>query len=697
MNTVCPLDGYWERQGMLKLLEIKDSDIRIMTLEQGRDAVDKGIHIGGAMSATVPLVAIYYGGIIQADVADPTRLGQDLFILSKGHAVAALASIYADLGYFPRSVLKNSRSMESILNGHPGPLLPGIHIPTGPMGQGMPVAQGLALVGKDSPNFDVFAVTGDGELQEGTIWEAVMYSAVKRLDNLCVIVDKNEGQLDDATKPVFPMPDVDRWFESFGYRVFDVDGTQYGPVWEALKEFKHGARDGRPTAIISRNKKGMGGLSQLMIKHKVVLPDEIAEQELALQRDLRDSRARELVELFDRLSAEENGEATQARLLKAARAMNLEVAAGKGKAAAVKAIQNPVRIRPAASRDKKIRYAPEQLPELDRDREYAASSIITTGMSVFAKDRRVASVDADLSTTSGLQAGVGGVDRRRAHNTGVAEANMMCIGEAYAVLGYNTWVSTFCPFFNFNVFRRIAINQQERLEAMAMKDSWLSEGHGLDLTFLATAPNFETKTNGATHMGNDDTEIFKGIAHLKIIDVSCPYQLLGIMKWIMEGNKGLNYVRIMRSPSRVLYDRDFLFAYGRGYVLRESPEDKAVLVSSGRGVHELLKTADTLEQSGIMVKVVDMPSIDEALLLKLYDSGKPLIVAEQNNGYIFSEFQKLLFKRGQAIDPSRLTAVNTLDGQGKPQFIHSGTYEQLIEKFGLAPAQLAESLKRLID
>ena len=189
MNVDRQLVVYLEHQGMLKLLEIKDSDIRIMTLEQGRDAVDKGIHIGGAMSATVPLVAIYYGGIIRADVMDPTRLGQDLFVLSKGHAVATLASIYADLGYFDRSLLKNSRSVDSILNGHPGPLLPGVHIPTGPMGQGMPVAQGLAIVGKDSPNFDVFTVTGDGELQEGTIWEGVMYSAVKRLDNLCVIVD----------------------------------------------------------------------------------------------------------------------------------------------------------------------------------------------------------------------------------------------------------------------------------------------------------------------------------------------------------------------------------------------------------------------------------------------------------------------------------------------------------------------------
>jgi transketolase C-terminal domain/subunit len=152
----------------------------------------------------------------------------------------------------------------------------------------------------------------------------------------------------------------------------------------------------------------------------------------------------------------------------------------------------------------------------------------------------------------------------------------------------------------------------------------------------------------------------------------------------------------MRSPSGVIYDRDFLFSFGRGYVVKESAEDKAVLVSSGRGVHEALAAAEALEESGIKVKVVDMPSVDKALLLKLCDSGKPLVIAEQNNGFILSEYQKLLFTLGKAVDPSRFMAINTLDEQGKPQYIHSGTYQQLIDKFGLSPAQLAESLKKLI-
>src|SRR6478672_9579518 len=210
------------RKAILKLLAIKDSDIRILNFEQSRDAVDKGLHSGGAASAVIPLVTLFYGGFIHIDVADPTRRGQDLFVLSKGHAVAALASIYAEFGYFDKSVLKNSRSYESILNGHPGPVLPGIHLATGPMGQGFSVAQGLAIAGRTSPRFDAYCLCGDGEMQEGPIWEAVMYAGQKHLDNLCVMVDRNNGQLDMANRMVFPMPDLERVFESFEWQVHSV-------------------------------------------------------------------------------------------------------------------------------------------------------------------------------------------------------------------------------------------------------------------------------------------------------------------------------------------------------------------------------------------------------------------------------------------------------------------------------------------
>jgi transketolase len=695
--VVIKSDNYLFQTGLCKLLEIKDSDIRITTLMQCHDAVDKGIHIGGAFSATIPLVSLFYGGTIKLDIEDPTRRGQDMFVLSKGHAVATMASIYADLGYFPNSVLKNSRSIDSILKGHPGPILPGVHVSTGPLGQGLSVAEGFALVGKMNPHFDVFCMTGDGELQEGSIWEAMMFSGYKKLDNLCVIVDKNEGQLDDTKQLIVPLVDLDKKCMSFGWRVFNIDGTQYGPVIEALQTFKYTPRDGRPTLIVCRTKKGYGGFSNFMRGHKVTIPDALLEQEIALQKQRQASRISEFLGYYNELGSEEDGGAIREKLATAAREMNLDMTVTDGKVGEIKPLIFAPKTKRAPDRDKKIQYDATLLPKLDRAKEYSAASVVTMSMKVFARDPRVVSLDADLGSTSGLEAGVGFLDVSRALNVGVAEANMMGIGEAFAAMGYNTWASTFCPFFDWRVMRRIAIGYQERLEAMEMKDGWLSEGHGLDLTFLATAPNFETKTNGATHMGNDDTQVFSQIAHLKIIDISCPNQLIGAMKWIMEGNKGLVYMRIMRSPSEVIYDNTFKFEFGKAYKLRESADDRAVIVSSGRGVHEAIAAAIELEQSGIAVGVVDMPSIDELFLLDLYGSGKLIVVAEQNNGYIWSAYMKTLFKSQRTVDTARVVAINALDSDGQPQFIHSATYSQLLDRFGLSPSRLAETVRQRIN
>ncbi|MEO5740676.1 MAG: transketolase [Vicinamibacterales bacterium] len=683
------------REGILKLLAIKDSDIRLLTLEQCRDAVDKSLHAGGAFSATIPLVTLYYGGFIDVDVADPTRPGQDLFVLSKGHAVAALASIYAELGYIDRSVLRNSRSFASILNGHPGPVLPGIQIATGPMGQGLSVAQGFALAGRVSPRFDAYALCGDGEMQEGPIWEAVMFAGQKHLDNLCVMIDRNNGQLDLANRMIFPMPDLEAVFTSFNWEVHSVDATQYNGLYAALEQFRFGPRNGKPMAIICHGTKGHGALSDFLNKHKVTVPDRLLEQEMALQGDQRRDRASEFIAFYDRLRDYPDGGLLQEALVEFAGQMRLDVQRTAGDTPSVAQVIGPVVTTRVPPRNKRIEYDAALLPVLDRSKEYAASDVVTAAMKVFARDSRVVSIDADLATTSGLEAGVAAVDQRRALNVGVAEANMMGIGEAFAALGCNTWISTFCPFYDWKVLRRIAVGQQERHEAMAAENGWLSEGHGLDLTMLATAANFETRTNGATHMGNDDNLTFDAVAHLKIIDVSCPQQMLALMKWVMAGNRGLLYVRVMRTPSAVLCDAGYQFEFGKASFVHGAPADAAYIVSSGRGVHEAIAAARVCAESGARVGVVDMPSIDEDLLLQLCASGKIVCLAEQNNGYILQNLLKVQHRRGRVQgQASPVLAINTLDRDGRPQFMHSGTYEELTEAFSLTASHIATAVMR---
>ena len=692
-------DDHLRRQGLLGLLAIKDSDVRVSTLEQCRDAVDKSLHAGGAFSATIPLVALHYGGFMDLDVVDPTKRGQDLFVLSKGHAVAALAAIYADLGYFDRSHLRNSRSHHSILNGHPGPVLPGVHLATGPMGQGLSVAQGLALVGRQSPAYDCYCLCGDGELQEGPIWEGVMYAGQAHLDNLCVMVDHNHGQLDMSNRMVFTMPHLETVFESFGWEAVSVDATQYDGIYRALEHFRYRPRTGRPLAIICRTTKGHGALSDALNKHKVTVPDSLIEQEIDLQRQQRRGRELEVSRLHRSLDDHPHGRAHQEALVEAARAMHLDVVRGADGELLLPAAVATVTTRRVPPRDKRIRYEPAQLPKIDRAKQYSAAEIVTAAMKVFARDPAVVSVDADLASTSGLEAGVAAVDQRRALNVGVAEANMLCIGEGYAIQGFNAWVSTFCPFFDWKVMRRVAVGHQERLEAIAAADGWLSAGHGLDLTMLATAANFETRTNGATHMGNDDNTIFDGLAHLKIVDSSCPQQMLAIMRWIMDGNRGLVYLRVMRTPSAVLYPADYAFEFGKAVVLRDPAEASAVIVSSGRGVHEAIAAAAQCEAGGVNVGVVDMSSIDEDLLVDLCRSGRVVCLAEQNNGYILQNLLKVVHRRCPEAATSalqRLVAINTLGSDGRPGYIHSATYEELTEAYGLTPAAIAGAVLRAL-
>ena len=675
------------RKATLLLLDVKDSDIRLMNLDQCRQAVDRAIHVGGAFSATIPMVSLFYGGTININVEQPTDLGQDIFVLSKGHAVATLASIYADLGYFDRSVLRHSRSISSVLNGHPGPLLPGVHVATGPMGQGLGVAQGFAIKGDGDPQFDVYAVTGDGELQEGPIWEAVMYSGYKRLENLCVMVDHNAGQLDITNRLHFPYHNLSASFSSFGWRVIEVDATRYHMVYDALVDFKYGVRDGRPTVIICRTTKGHGGFSDYMNKHKTVIGDDVLDMEAEQHERLRTTRVEGFCDFFNAIA--DDGQLRD-DITSKARTMGMEIVWEGENATNVTPIITEVKTQKAATRNKEMSYDQENLPKLKKGVEYAVSQVIRDTISVFASDPRIASIDSDLASTSGLQAGVGSVDQSRALNVGVAEANMMLIGEAFAVLGSNVWISTFCPFYDWKVLRRIAVGHQERLEVIN-DVGWLSEGHALDYTMIATAADFETQANGATHMGNDDALLLDAAAHVNIINIACPQMLISVMKWVAEGNKGIVYIRTLRAAAAVIYSDETNFDFGKSYSLRNVSSPDAFIVSTCRGVHEALEAANQLASQNYAVEVIDMPTIDSEAILEIYHSDKPVFIAEQNNGYLWSKFQKILFEEESKIETNHLIPINASKDKGS-HYIHSGTYKELTTHYKLDANNLAQTI-----
>ena len=216
-------------------------------------------HPGGSLSCADMLTALYFGGVLEHDPEHPDFEGRDYFILAKGHAAPALYATLAHAGYFPREELATLRKLGSRLQGHPDrTLVPGVEVSTGSLGQGLSIACGIAAgLRLDSRDNAVFAVLGDGECEEGQVWEAAMFAAAQKLDALTAIVDHNGLQIDGPVTEVCSPEDIGEKFAAFGWDVAHVDGHDVAALVEALGAAK-ADRSGRPHAIIAETVKGKG-------------------------------------------------------------------------------------------------------------------------------------------------------------------------------------------------------------------------------------------------------------------------------------------------------------------------------------------------------------------------------------------------------------------------------------------------------
>lgn len=216
-------------------------------------------HPGGSLSCTDILSALYFGGVLNHDPLDPELESRDRFILSKGHAAPALYAALAHTGYFPIEELLTLRKLGTRLQGHPDcRLLPGVEVSTGSLGQGLSIAAGMAAGLKlDGTDQTVFTLLGDGECQEGQVWEAAMFAAHRGLDNLVAVVDRNGLQIDGATEDVCDPGDVALKFSAFGWNAVEVDGHDIEAVLGALQAAK-ADRSGKPSVIVAHTVKGKG-------------------------------------------------------------------------------------------------------------------------------------------------------------------------------------------------------------------------------------------------------------------------------------------------------------------------------------------------------------------------------------------------------------------------------------------------------
>ncbi|RGF11171.1 transketolase [Blautia sp. AM22-22LB] len=217
----------------------------------------KAGHPGGSLSAADIFTYLYFEEM-NVDPKDPKKADRDRFVLSKGHTAPGLYSALALKGYFPVDDLETLRHLGSYLQGHPDMKhIPGVDMSSGSLGQGISAAVGMAIAGKmDNADYRVYTLLGDGEIQEGQVWEASMMAGFRKLDNLVVIVDNNNLQIDGAIDEVCSPYPIDKKFEAFNFHVINIDGNDFDQIDAAFKEAK--ATKGMPTAIIAHTVKGKG-------------------------------------------------------------------------------------------------------------------------------------------------------------------------------------------------------------------------------------------------------------------------------------------------------------------------------------------------------------------------------------------------------------------------------------------------------
>ena len=238
-----------------KQLAILAAKARLLGLDAVHTAASG--HIGGSLSAIDAITTLYFG-VMNVDPDHPQDPDRDRFVLSKGHCTPALYPVLALRGYFPVEDLKLFRSIKGHYSGHAEMRhVRGVDMSTGSLGQGISAAVGMALAGKmDKKDYRVYSILGDGEIEEGQVWEAFMSAAKYGLDNLCAVVDVNGLQIDGKTADVMPTEPLDKKMEAFGWNVIQADGHDLAALSAAFEQAK--ANTGAPTVILAKTVKGKG-------------------------------------------------------------------------------------------------------------------------------------------------------------------------------------------------------------------------------------------------------------------------------------------------------------------------------------------------------------------------------------------------------------------------------------------------------
>lgn len=590
-------------------------------------------HPTTCMSAA-DIVATLFFAALRYDVPYPENPLNDRFVLSKGHAAPLLYAVWAEAGAFPVEHLKTLRRIDSELEGHPTPRFKWAEVATGSLGQGLSIADGMALAAKmDKLPYRVYALLGDGEVAEGGVWEAIAFASYYKLDNLTAIVDVNRLGQSAPTMLQHDLETYARRFEAFGWHAIIVDGHDVEQLISAFEQAKN--VKGKPTVILAKTIKGKG-VSFLEDKegwHGRPLPKDLAEKALA-----------ELALTDEQISL--------ARSLK------------------VEPPTNGVPNLPTVPEDW---YRSIEFPRYELGQQVATREAYGDGLVALGKvNPQIVALDGDVKNSTFSEKFMAAFPERFIECF-IAEQNMIGTAVGLATRGKIPFASSFACFL------------------MRAYDFIRMAGIGTaNIKLCGSHAGVSIGEDGPSQMGLEDIAAMRAIPRSVVL---YPCDAVSTVKLVAEMAKyqGIAYLRTTRPKTPVIYNNDEEFPIGGCKVLRSSPNDVVTVVAAGITVFEALKAYEALANEGIKIRVIDLYSVkplDEATLVRsALETNRTIITVEDHypEGGIGDAVASAVSKEG--IKVYKL-AVNDLPRSGKP--------DELMDMFGISARHIIETVKRLL-
>ncbi len=526
-------------------------------------------HPTSCMSAAEIMAALFFG-VMRYDPKNPQNPDSDRFVLSKGHAAPVLYSAWAEAGFIPRARLTTLRRFDSDLEGHPTPLLKFVSVPTGSLGQGLPVGLGMALAARmQGRDYRTYVLMGDGENAEGSVWEAAEVASFHKVDSLCAIVDVNRLGQSQPTMLQHEMEIYRQRWSAFGWNALVVDGHDLADLLNAFAEAKQTA--GRPTVILARTFKGRG-VSFLEDKEnwhgKPLKPGQETDQALA---ELR---------------------------------------------AQMQANAGPAPTPPPPARSQAAFPPPQPMPEPRFSQPLATREAFGQALAALGQaDARIAAVDGDVKNSTYTQ-DFEKVEKPRFVEGYIAEQNMAGMAMGLAAAGQIPYVSTFACFLTRAAdFIRLAGLAQSNVK------------------FVGTHAGVSIGEDGGSQMGLEDLALFRALPESVVLYPSDPASTWRAVELAAQFH-GVAYIRAGRPKAPILYSNEETFALGQAKVLKQSANDVATVVAAGVTLTEALAAYEQLKAAGIAIRVVDLFSVrpvDKATLLTSAKATRNIVITVEDH------------------------------------------------------------------